>query len=334
MSIRVMSQVWELELPDSEKLVLLALADAANDEGQCWPSMRTLAGKCSKSDRTVQAAIKLLVDKGHLSRIETPGKGCRYYVHPVMPTGMQGTNPVANHYTYRITCIETGEFYIGARSTYDPPEADSYMGSGAWIKEAKASGLALRKEVVAIYPSREALAVGEQELSHKVIAHPLCRNKKVASARNLPPHGGLRPEEASPRSGCAPQGAAETPEAVAGDPRSGFGQTVKNHQEPSEVKSAAADRLTPQDVLEGWNDLAERCGLPKAERMTGGRLRQCKARLREYPDPDAWKRAFKHIHDTPFLRGENDRDWRADLNFVLQAKSFTKLTEESYGKAN
>ena len=82
MSVRVMTAVWELPLPDSEKIVLLALADCANDEGHCWPSMATLARKCSKSDRTVQAAIKALVEAGHLTRSEVPGKGCNYTVHP------------------------------------------------------------------------------------------------------------------------------------------------------------------------------------------------------------------------------------------------------------
>jgi hypothetical protein len=82
MSVRVMTQVWALDLPDSEKIVLLALADCANDEGGCWPSMRTLTVKCSKTDRTIQTAIKSLVDKGHLSREEIVGKGCRYLVHP------------------------------------------------------------------------------------------------------------------------------------------------------------------------------------------------------------------------------------------------------------
>lgn len=77
-----MSLVWTVRLPDSEKIVLLALADAANDEGLCWPSMATLSTKCSKSDRTVQAAIKSLVASGHLSRQELPGRGCRYIVHP------------------------------------------------------------------------------------------------------------------------------------------------------------------------------------------------------------------------------------------------------------
>lgn len=82
MSVRVMTQVWSLDLPDSEKIVLLALADCANDEGGCWPSIKTLTAKCSKTDRTIQTAIKALVDKGHLSREEVVGKGCRYVVHP------------------------------------------------------------------------------------------------------------------------------------------------------------------------------------------------------------------------------------------------------------
>lgn len=82
MSVRVMTAVWEIDLPDSEKLVLLALADCANDEGFCWPSMATLARKCSKSDRTVQTAIKALCAAGHLSRNEVVGKGCNYTVHP------------------------------------------------------------------------------------------------------------------------------------------------------------------------------------------------------------------------------------------------------------
>ena len=82
MSIRVMTRVWDVDLPDSEKLVLLALADCANDEGFCWPSMATLARKCSKSDRTVQKAVKSLCQRGQLSREARLGKGVHYFVHP------------------------------------------------------------------------------------------------------------------------------------------------------------------------------------------------------------------------------------------------------------
>jgi hypothetical protein len=80
----MMTLVWELELPDSEKLVLLALADCANDEGHCWPGITALKKKCSKSDRTVQIAIKMLCTKGHLTRREVLGRGCNYTVHPIV----------------------------------------------------------------------------------------------------------------------------------------------------------------------------------------------------------------------------------------------------------
>ena len=80
-----MSMVWQIDLPDSLKIVMLALADCANDEGHCWPSMATLAKKCSKGERTVQGVIKQLVEAGHLTRTEILGKGCKYIVHPQPP---------------------------------------------------------------------------------------------------------------------------------------------------------------------------------------------------------------------------------------------------------
>jgi len=82
MSIRIMTAVWDIQLPDSEKIVLLALADNASDEGLCWPSIATICRKTCKSERTVQGCIGRLVAAGHLSRDEVAGKGCKYIVHP------------------------------------------------------------------------------------------------------------------------------------------------------------------------------------------------------------------------------------------------------------
>ena len=51
----------------SERLVLLALADNANDEGVCWPSLNTIARKCSLERRSVIRLVAQLVDKGLLT---------------------------------------------------------------------------------------------------------------------------------------------------------------------------------------------------------------------------------------------------------------------------
>jgi hypothetical protein len=74
-------------LPDSEKLVLLALADWANDEGLCWPSIKRLADKCSKGERTISNALRMIETKGHIGREVIAGKGCRYTVHPIVGPG-------------------------------------------------------------------------------------------------------------------------------------------------------------------------------------------------------------------------------------------------------
>lgn len=56
-----MTWVWGLkELPASETLVLLALADQANDEGFCWPTQETIAAKARCSVRSVKRAIDVL----------------------------------------------------------------------------------------------------------------------------------------------------------------------------------------------------------------------------------------------------------------------------------
>lgn len=82
MSIRIMSLVWDISLGDSDKIVLLALADNANDEGACWPSIATLARKCSKDERTVQRVIARLIEAKHISRVERSGTSNMWRVHP------------------------------------------------------------------------------------------------------------------------------------------------------------------------------------------------------------------------------------------------------------
>ncbi len=67
MSIRLMSDVWKTDLPTTAKMVLLVIADHANDEGtEAWPSQATIAKKASISVRTVQRAVNSLVRAGFL----------------------------------------------------------------------------------------------------------------------------------------------------------------------------------------------------------------------------------------------------------------------------
>ena len=66
MSVKVSSWVWGLEsLTDNAPLlVLLALADAANDEGYCWHNQKTLCKKSRQSASTARRALRKLEAMG------------------------------------------------------------------------------------------------------------------------------------------------------------------------------------------------------------------------------------------------------------------------------
>lgn len=81
MSIRIMSEAWGLTMKShTAKLVLLALADNANDAGVCWPSITTIAKKCSLSRQGVVDQIAKLESLNVISATREAGKSTRYKI--------------------------------------------------------------------------------------------------------------------------------------------------------------------------------------------------------------------------------------------------------------
>ena len=81
MSIKIMSQVWSDGPSDkSEILLLLALADFCNDEGECWPAVDTIAEKARMTSRGVQKISARLVEAGWLEIDLRKGRhGCNLF---------------------------------------------------------------------------------------------------------------------------------------------------------------------------------------------------------------------------------------------------------------
>lgn len=89
MANTVQAICWWVDLPPTEKSVLNALADAANDDGITWIAVKSrradkldLMKKTGFRERAIQGALARLEAAGHLSRAENPGKGVTYAVHP------------------------------------------------------------------------------------------------------------------------------------------------------------------------------------------------------------------------------------------------------------
>lgn len=138
MSIRVMSQVWECaDLDKSETLVMLSLADHANDDGICYPSISRLCERTRMTDRGIQAVIKRLIERGFLT--------------VQMNAGRSGSNLYTLHTTPE-PCSPRSTFTPEAGSPQPPnpvhhtPEAGSPKPSGTINEPSEEEGRATRSQ--------------------------------------------------------------------------------------------------------------------------------------------------------------------------------------------
>ena len=83
MSLKLMAQVWPIQMRQNDKFVLMALADNANDEGLCWPSISTLCTKTCLSRRGLQLSINRLIHASYLERVKRDGRSSHFYVSPL-----------------------------------------------------------------------------------------------------------------------------------------------------------------------------------------------------------------------------------------------------------
>lgn len=68
MSLKALTWAFDQNLPPNEKVVLLSIADYADDRGYAFPGMETIARKASMHERTVIRLVAKLEERGLLSR--------------------------------------------------------------------------------------------------------------------------------------------------------------------------------------------------------------------------------------------------------------------------
>lgn len=77
----------------AQKAVLISLADQANDDGYCWPSVKTITVRTCLSERAVQGAIKWLASVGILRTSERRGTSTVYQLTPAAYAPPQEMRP-------------------------------------------------------------------------------------------------------------------------------------------------------------------------------------------------------------------------------------------------
>ena len=99
-SVKYMTAVWALQLEPTSKLVLLSLADQANDDGECYPSTAAISERACIEWRQVFRILSALEQAGHISRFQRKGRSTLYRITPVThDTPVIGDTPVAHDST-------------------------------------------------------------------------------------------------------------------------------------------------------------------------------------------------------------------------------------------
>lgn len=87
-----------------------------------------------------------------------------------------------HHYLYRIERKDTGEYYIGIRSTDEDPESDPYWGSGIRISASvtKHGTGKFTKTILGVFATRKDVALAEaRTVTEEMLLDPLCLNLKT-----------------------------------------------------------------------------------------------------------------------------------------------------------
>jgi hypothetical protein len=103
----------------------------------------------------------------------------------------------------------------------------------------------------------------------------------------------------------------------------------------SEGKPDKPPPLTPEDLVEGWNEVCAPAGLPKVEMLSATRRQKALCRLRDHPDDAFWNVAMARVRASPFLTGKNERKWKANFDWLIDNDTnAVKVYEGRYAKEN
>lgn len=102
-------------------------------------------------------------------------------------------------------------------------------------------------------------------------------------------------------------------------------EIIKSERSRKKEKGPSLD----SDIIEYWNGMNT---LPKVRSLSSTRKKKISARskMEFLRTLDDWKRLIDTVASSKFLTGENDRNWRADFDWVLNENNAVKIYEGKY----
>jgi DNA-binding transcriptional ArsR family regulator len=123
-----------------------------------------------------------------------------------------------------------------------------------------------------------------------------------------------------------------TEEGPDGDQNGTKNNKVKEEEDITLANAKVLSLPDPSpDMIRIWSEV---CGdlLPVPRKADSARVKALKARFADtfHRDLEEWRAYCGQIRGTPFCCGENDRGWRADLDWALKPATINKVLEGKY----
>lgn len=97
---------------------------------------------------------------------------------------------------------------------------------------------------------------------------------------------------------------------------------------PYPLKGGQQDPVPFSKIVELYHSIC--ISYPKLRAVEGKREKQIAARWKKYKSLDAFRELFEKAEASEFLKGENDRAWTADFDWLLRPTSMSKVLEGKY----
>ena len=156
---------------------------------------------------------------------------------------------------------------------------------------------------------------------HQKVQHPADSKIQPLISRVL-----MSPHESSRV--LTPEGKGREGKGIEGKGKERKGERVvsPSAQEPPEADSPpVSDQV--QEVFDSWNAIE---GVIKAKELSPKRKAVIKTRLQESHFRSNWTEGLAGIASSAFCQGNNDRGWKADLDWFLKPASLLKILEGKY----
>ena len=308
MSIKLIDKVTESGLPTGQRFVLLILADACNDEGTCYPSQATIIRKTGMGKTTVG---------NHLAWLEMHGLISRYR--------RQNSNKrKSDLYQINVELLNrlvSGEKLATATSEHSNSEHSNSEHSNSEHSNSEPPNVQNLN-----LPYKKNRHIEPSDIPHYP-QNSDCANALVAANATTPDADfeNLADNTNKPLNPASLVESANNAAAHSGSPKRKAIAPVPVQQVLQTYNEVLGDKLPKAQLL---NDKRKRVIAGRWKEMLNSKDPSGKVRFTDTASGLAWfAKFFAKVAMNPHWLGENDRGWRADLDWILKPDNFLRILE-------